>query len=154
LHCQRPCLFRAPRQRRKLTVAKLAGTGLEPAAVVDYAIKTLSEGGEVKVNLPHHIMSVFGRQLSIVEGNGGRLAVALFTYQGRLYQTEGKSLPAGNDATADAIRFVQSLMFTGGASKPSADETRAAESACSGSHGPQTPEFPAPRSPMMATVSN
>jgi hypothetical protein len=120
----------------KITVAELADAGLELTAVIDHAIKTLSEGGEVKVNLPHHIMSVFGRQLSIVEGDGSRVAVALFAYHGRLYQIEGKSLPAGNDATADALRFVQSLIFTGGGSNPSADEIRAAQSACSGSHRP------------------
>jgi hypothetical protein len=120
----------------KVTVAELADAGLEPNAVIDYAIKTLSKGGEVKVDLPHHIMSVFGRQLSIVEEDGSRVAVALFAYHGRLYQIEGKSLRAGNDATADAIRFVQSLMFTGSASNPSADEIRAAQSPCRGSHGP------------------
>jgi hypothetical protein len=53
----------------KLTVAELADSGLEPTAVVDYAIKTLSKGGEVKVNLPHHIISVFGRQLSQPRGS-------------------------------------------------------------------------------------
>jgi hypothetical protein len=120
----------------KVTVAELADAGLEPNAVIDYAIKTLSKGGEVKVDLPHHIMSVFGRQLSIVAGDGSRVAVALFAYHGRLYQIEGKSLRAGNDATADAIRFVRSLLFTGSASNPSADEIRAVESACRGSHGP------------------
>jgi hypothetical protein len=121
----------------KVTVAELANAGLEPTAVIDHAIKALSRGGEVKVNLPHHVMSVFGRQLSIVEGDGSGVAVALFAYHGRLYQIEGKSLPAGNDATADAIRFVQSLIFTGGDSNPSADEVRAAQSACGGSHGPE-----------------
>src|SRR5262249_2001355 len=55
---------------------------------------------------------------------------------GRLYQIEGKSLRAGNDATADTIRFVQSLIFTGSAPNPSADEIRAVQSACGGSHGP------------------
>jgi hypothetical protein len=99
-------------------------------------IKTLFEGGEAKVDLPHHIMSVFGRQLSIVEGNGNRVGVALFAYHARLCQFEGKSLRVGNDATADAIRFVQSLIFTGRASNPSADEIRAVQSACRGSHGP------------------
>jgi len=123
----------------KVTVAELADAGLEPTAVIDYAIKTLSKGGEVKVDLPHHIMSVFGRQLSIVEVDGSRVAVALFAYHERLYQIEGKSLPAGNDATADAIRFVQSLIFTGSASNPSAEEIRAAQSACSGSHRPGGP---------------
>jgi hypothetical protein len=119
----------------KVTVAELADAGLEPTAVIDDAVKTLSEGGEVKVNAPHHIMAVFGRQLSIVKGDGSRVAVALFAYQRRLYQIEGRSLPAGNDATADAIRFVQSLIFTDGGSNPPAAEIRAAESACSGPHG-------------------
>ena len=119
----------------KITIAELADAGLEPTAVIDYAIKTLSERGEVKVNLPHHIMSVFGRQLSIVEKDGSRMTVALFVYHGRLYQIEGKSLPVRNDATADVIRFVQSLIFTG-TSNPSADEIRSAQSACNGSHGP------------------
>jgi hypothetical protein len=124
-----------------VTVAELADAGLELPAVIDYAIKTLSKGGEVKINLPHHIMSVFGRQLSIVEGDGSRAAVALFAYHGRLYQIEGKSLPVANDATADVLRFVQSLIFTGG-SNPSADEIRAAQSACSGSHGHGGPGVP------------
>jgi hypothetical protein len=123
----------------KLTIAELADAGLEPAAVIDHAVKTLSAGGEVKVNVPHHVMAVFGRQLSLVEGDGSRLAVALFAYNRRLYQIEGKSLPAGKDATADAIRFVQSLIFTDGGSNRSAEEPRSAESACSGSHGGTIP---------------
>jgi hypothetical protein len=119
----------------KMTVAELADAGEAPNVVIDYAIKTLSEGGEVKVNAPHHIMAVFGRQLSIVEGSGSRVAVALFVYNGRLYRIEGRSFPAGNDATSDAIRFVESLIFTGGGSNRSADEIRADQSACSGPHG-------------------
>jgi hypothetical protein len=124
----------------KVTVAELADAGLEPTAVINDAIKTLSEGGEVKVDVPHHIMAVFGRQLSIVEGNGSRVAVALFAYNRRLYQIEGRSFPAANDATADAIRFVQSLIFTGGAPNRSADEIRAAQSACSGPQGVAGPD--------------
>ena len=124
----------------KVTVAELADAGLEPTAVIDDAVQTLSEGGEVKVNVPHHVMAVFGRQLSIVEGNGSHVAVALFAYHGRLYQIEGRSLPAGHDGTADAIRFVQSLIFTDGGSNRSADEIRAADAACSGPHGAAIPD--------------
>jgi len=61
----------------KMTVADLANTGLDENAVIDHAVKALSEGGEVKVNIPHRINRVFGRQLSIVEGDGSRAAVAL-----------------------------------------------------------------------------
>ena len=113
----------------KVTVAELADPPLEETAVIDHAIKTLSAGGEVKVNIPHRINRVFGRQLSILQEDGGRIAVALFDYNRRFYQIEGKS--AGNDAAADAIRFVQSLIFTGGGSNRSADDIRAARGACS-----------------------
>src|SRR4051794_10145235 len=37
----------------KVTVAELAGTNLDESAVIAHAIKTLSQGGEVKVNIPH-----------------------------------------------------------------------------------------------------
>jgi len=120
----------------KVTVAEIADTGLEESAVIDHAIKTMSEGGEVKVNIPHRINRVYGRQLSVVGRDGIRSMVALFDYNGRLYQIEGQALPAGNDATADAIRFVQSLIFTGGGSNRSAEEIRAAQAACSGPGAP------------------
>jgi hypothetical protein len=114
----------------KVTVAELADPAPDETALIDHAIRKLSAGGEVKVDLPHRINRVFGRQLSILQGDGSRAAVALFDFNGRLYQIEGKSLPAGNDATADAIRFVQSLTFTGGGSNRSADDVRAARGAC------------------------
>jgi hypothetical protein len=120
----------------KMTVAEIGDTGLDEGAVIDHAIKSMSEGGEVKVNIPHRISRVYGRQLSIVGRDGIRSMVALFDYNGRLYQIEGKALPGDNDATADAIRFVQSLIFTGGGSNRSADEIRAAQAACSGAGGP------------------
>ena len=106
----------------KVTVAELADPAPEETALIDHAIRMLSAGGEVKVNIPHRINRVFGRQLSILQGDGRRAAVALFDYNGRLYQIEGKSVPTG---TADAIRFVQSLIFTGGGSNRSADDIRA-----------------------------
>jgi hypothetical protein len=115
----------------KVTVAELANPVPEETALIDHAIRMLSAGGEVKVDIPHRINRVFGRQLSILQGDGSRAAVALFDYDGRLYQIEGRSLPTGNDATADAIRFVQSLTFTGGGSNRSADDIHAARGACS-----------------------
>jgi hypothetical protein len=120
----------------KVTVAEVGDPGLEEKVVVDHAIKALSEGGEVKVNIPHRVNRVFGRQLSVLQADGSRTSVAVFDYNGRLYQIEGKSLPTGANATADAIRFVQSLVFTGGGSNRSADELRAAgRGACDGSAG-------------------
>jgi hypothetical protein len=105
----------------KMTVADLSNAGLEESAVIDHAIKTLSQGGEIKVNIPARVGRVFGRQLSLLAADGGRSSVAMFYNDGRLYQIEGKSLPPGN-ATADAIRFQQSLIFTGNGSNRAAGE--------------------------------
>jgi hypothetical protein len=95
----------------KMTIVDLSKAALEESAVIDHAIKTLSKGGEIKLDIPHRISRVFGRQLSIQAADGSRSSVALFYHNGRLYQIEGKSLATGN-TTADAIRFQQSLVFT------------------------------------------
>jgi hypothetical protein len=100
-----------PQGTFKMTIAELSDAGLEESAVIDHAIKSLSRGGEIKLDIPHRISRVFGRQLSILGADGSRSSVALFYHDQRLYQIEGKSLASGN-ATADAIRFQQSLVFT------------------------------------------
>jgi len=95
----------------KMSVVELSNAGLEESAVIDHAIKTLSQGREIKLDIPHRISKVYGRQLSLLGADGSRLSVALFYHDKRLYQIEGKS-PGRGDATADAIRFQQSLVFT------------------------------------------
>lgn len=112
----------------KVTVAELGNSGLEEKAVIDHAIKTLSEGGEVKINIPHRVYQVYGRQLSIAGADGSRSTVALFDFNGRLYEVEGKVLPGGNPL--DMLRFQQSLVFTGGGSNRSADAIRAIREGC------------------------
>jgi hypothetical protein len=96
----------------KMTVVELSNSGLEEGAVIDHAVKVLSQGGEIKLDIPHRISRVFGRQLSLLGADGSRTSVAVFYHDHRLYQIEGKSLPGGGNATADAIRFQQSLVFT------------------------------------------
>ncbi len=96
-----------------MTVADLGDAAVDENAVLDNAIKTLSQGGEIKVNIRHRIGRVFGRQVSVAGADGSHATAAVFYYKQRLYQIEGKSLPTGNDATAQAIRFQQSLIFTG-----------------------------------------
>jgi len=96
-----------------MTVADLGDAAVDENAVLDNAIKTLSQGGEIKVNIRHRIGRVFGRQVSVAGADGSHATAAVFYYKQRLYQIEGKSLPSGNDATAQAIRFQQSLIFTG-----------------------------------------
>ncbi len=95
----------------KITVADLSATVIEETALLEQAIKTLAQGGTIKLDIPHRISRVFGRQLSIAGADGSHSSVAVFYFKQRLYQIEGKALPAKNDATADAIRFQQSLVF-------------------------------------------
>jgi hypothetical protein len=113
-----------------VTVAEIGNAGLDENAVIDSAIKRLSAGGEVKVNLPHRIYRVYGRQLSIQRPDGSRSTVALFDYNGRLYQIEGKMAAGGS--SADLLRFQQSLVFTDGGSNRSAETIRAIREACRG----------------------
>jgi hypothetical protein len=94
----------------KMTVVELAKAGLDETAVIGHAVKTLSEGGQIKLDIPHRISQIYGRQLSIQGADGSRSSIALFYHKLRLYQIEGKALPPGN-STSDAIRFQQSLVF-------------------------------------------
>ena len=124
----------------KMTVAELANTGLEESAVIDHAIKTMSEGGELKINIPHRIYQVYGRQLSILGADGSRSTAAVFYHNGRLYLIEGRALPGGS--AIDTVRFQQSLVFTGGGSNRSADAIRAIREACRGAAGVANPAGP------------
>ncbi|HYK81133.1 MAG TPA: hypothetical protein VEU95_15975 [Micropepsaceae bacterium] len=114
----------------KVTVADLANTGLAENAVIDHAVKMLSQGNEVKVDFPHRIYQVYGRQLSLVGKDGSRSTVAVFDTNGRLYQIEAKVLPGGNDT--DLIRFQQSLVFDRALSNRSEDTIRNIREACRG----------------------
>ena len=114
----------------KMIVADLDNTGLQEKAVIDHAVKTVSSRGEVKVNYPHRIYGVYGRQLSLLNKDGSRSTVAMFDVMGRLYQIEAKVAPGGNDF--DLIRFQQSLVFERGVSNRSEAEVRAIRESCPG----------------------
>jgi hypothetical protein len=94
----------------KVTIVDLSNATLEESAVIDHAIKVLSQDGEIKLDIPHRISRVFGRQLSIQAPDGSHSSVAVFFHDRRLYQIEGRVL--AHSSTADAIRFQQSLVFT------------------------------------------
>jgi hypothetical protein len=96
--------------RFTMTVADFSGVQTDEMTVIENAIKALSAAGEIKVDIPHRISAVYGRQLSITGRDGSHNSVAVFFHRQRLYQIEGLALP-GADATADAIRFQQSLIF-------------------------------------------
>jgi hypothetical protein len=130
----------------KVTIADLANTGLDETAVIDYAIKTLSAGGQVTFNIPQRIDSVYGRSVGIRGGDGSRSTIGVFDYHGRLYQLEAKALPGGSDAAAETLRFQQSLVFTDGGSNRSEATIRAYRQACPDTVGPPA-GFDDPRCP-------
>jgi hypothetical protein len=113
-----------------VTVAETGNAGLDETVVIDNAIKTLSAGADVKVNMPHRIYRVYGRQLSILHPDGSRSTIALFVHNGRLYQIEGRMAADGNPI--DVLLFQQSLVFTDGGSNRSAEAIRAMREACRG----------------------
>lgn len=96
----------------RMTVADMADPALQENAVLDHAVRTLSQGSTIKVDIPHRISRVYGRQLSLAAADGSYSSVAVFFHKRRLYQIEGTVLPGTASTTADAIRFQQSLTFT------------------------------------------
>src|SRR5277367_4119078 len=50
---------------------------LDESAVIGHAIKTLSAGGEVKLDILHRIYKVYGRQLNVLGADGTRSTVAV-----------------------------------------------------------------------------
>jgi hypothetical protein len=117
----------------KMTVAELANTGLGEKAVIDHAIKALSQDATVKVNIPARIYRVYGRQLTIDGADGSRSMVAIFSLMGRLFQIQAKVPPGGNEF--ELTRFQQSLVFDREVSNRSPEEVRAIREACPGLAG-------------------
>jgi hypothetical protein len=124
---------RQDKSQFKMTVADLANTGLDERAVIDHAIKMLSQGATVRVNVPARIYQVYGRQLTVEGADGSRSMVAMFDIMGRLYQIEAKGLPGGNEF--ELTRFQQSLVFERGVTNRSPEEVRAIREACPGLAG-------------------
>ena len=116
-----------------LTIADLSGANLQESALIDNAIKRLSTGGELKLNLPHRIYRVYGRQFLVAGRDGSTSMAAVFDYKRRLYLIEAKALPGGItvDTEFALTRFQQSLSFTDGGSNRTEDQIRAYREACS-----------------------
>src|SRR5262249_21439520 len=93
----------------RMTVVDLNGALLEDTSAIEHAVRTLAHGNEVKLDAPHYVDTVDGRQLSIRRSDGSHSFAAVFYRMWQLYQIEGIAL--SNQGEADAIRFQQSLEF-------------------------------------------
>jgi hypothetical protein len=96
----------------KVTVVDLPDTNANGDALVSHAVKTLTDGNQIKLDIPHRIRSTYGRQLSVERADGSFTYVAVFFHKQRLYQLEGIAAAAGGDADVDAMIFHQSLDLT------------------------------------------
>jgi hypothetical protein len=96
----------------KVTVVELPDTNANGEALVSHAVKTLTDGSQIKLDIPHRIRSTYGRQLAVARPDGSFTYVAVFFHKQRLYQLEGIAAAAGGDAEVDAMIFHQSLDLT------------------------------------------
>ena len=98
----------------RVVIADFANRPESENTIIDAAEATLKRNGVVKIELPARVQAVFGRQLSLAGRDGSHVSAALFVYEHRLYQITGTAAPAAAMAgSSDAIRFQQSLRFTG-----------------------------------------
>jgi hypothetical protein len=96
----------------KLTVVELPEANTNGDALVSHAVKTLTDGNQIKLDIPHRIRSTYGRQLALARSDGSFSYLAVFVHKQRLYQLEGIASVAGGDADVDAMIFHQSLDLT------------------------------------------
>ena len=114
----------------KMTIADARDAGLQEASVIDQALKRLTQGGELKVNIPHRIYRIYGRQLSVARPDGSLTTAAVFFANDRLYQIESTKFAGGSDS--DAIRFHQSLTFDRNVANRTHQQMEAFRAACVG----------------------
>jgi hypothetical protein len=97
-----------------VTVADLSGTNADHDSAVAEAVEAAHAQGNVQVDIPARVNGQRGRQLSIVGKDGSHSNLAIFVANNHLFQIEGTVLPSNSDPqSGDAIRFQQSLRFTG-----------------------------------------
>ena len=114
----------------KMTVVDGRDAGLQEAPVIDQALKRLTQGGEVKINVPHRIYRIYGRQLSVARPDGSLTTAAVFFANDRHYQIESTKSAGGSDA--DAIRFHQSLTFDRNVANRTPQQMQAIRATCVG----------------------
>src|SRR5262245_9606664 len=96
----------------RLTVVELPEAGTSGDAHVSHAVKTLTDGNQIKLDIPHRIRQTYGRQLAVLRKDGSFSYLAVFVHKQRLYQLEGTASVAGGEADVDAMIFHQSLDLT------------------------------------------
>ena len=98
----------------RVVIADFTNRPESEAAIINAAEDALKRNGAVKVELPARVQAVFGRQLSVAGRDGSHTSAVVLMFQHRMYEIAGTVSPAAAQAgSSDAIRFQQSLRFTG-----------------------------------------
>ncbi len=97
-----------------LSVVDFSTTNAEAMSTIAETEKSISASGKVTVAIDARVNRAYGRELSVSGSDGSRSAVAIFFVNQHLYTLVGESLPPNAiEKSGDAIRFQESLQFTG-----------------------------------------
>ncbi len=97
-----------------LSVVDFSTTGAEAMSTIAETEKSFGTSGQVTVAIDARVNRAYGRELSVSGTDGSRSAVAIFFVNKHLYTLVGDSLPPNAiERSGDAIRFQESLQFTG-----------------------------------------
>ena len=106
--------LQAPGSLFTVTVADLSGARADQENTLAQTVEAAHAQGNVQVDIPARVNGQRGRQLSIRGKDGGHSNLAIFVTNNHLFQIEGTVLASNSDPqSGDAIRFQQSLRFTG-----------------------------------------
>jgi hypothetical protein len=98
-----------------VTVADLSGSSVDKDAAIAGAARVLAVSGAVKLDVIERIDREYGRELIVVDRDGGRTATAIFYLNQKLYVLAGRTDP---DSGPMGVRFQQSLQFVDAQGKP------------------------------------
>jgi hypothetical protein len=98
----------------KVAVVDLHDATIEATTAIGQAVNQLRDNADIRLDIPARVNRNRGRQLSLVGKDDSHSTVALFFADHRLYEIQGTVLAGSGDPNSgDAIRFQQSLRFTG-----------------------------------------
>jgi hypothetical protein len=97
-----------------LSVVDFSSTSADATSTIAETEKSFGLSGKVTVAIDARVNRAYGRELSISGTDASRSAVAIFFVNRHLYTLVGQSLPPNAiEKSGDAIRFQESLQFTG-----------------------------------------
>jgi hypothetical protein len=105
---------RQDRSLYTLSVVDYSTTNADAMSTIAETEKSFGNSGKVTVAIDARVNREYGRELSVSGTDGSRSAVAIFFVNKHLFTLVGESLPPNAiEKSGDAIRFQESLQFTG-----------------------------------------